>query len=126
MAELEAPMAHGAIADEGPHPIEHAHPGEITYIKVAVVLAIITMAEVAIWYIDWMHDHHVLIPALIILSAIKFVAVVGFFMHLRFDSRLFTYIFGGGLLITLSIVLALMALFHWHTIDYVHTLLTQD
>jgi cytochrome c oxidase subunit 4 len=119
-------MAHGAVADEGPHPIEHAHPGEITYIKVAIVLSMITLVEVVIWYIDWMHDHDVLIPALIILSTIKFVAVVGFFMHLRFDSRLFTYIFGGGLLITLSIVLALMALFRWHTIDYVRTLLTQD
>jgi cytochrome c oxidase subunit IV len=126
MAEMEAPMAHGAIADEGPHPIEHAHPGELTYIKVAITLAIITVIEVAIWYVDWMHDNHVLVPALLVLSAVKFVAVVGFFMHLRFDARLFTYIFASGLAVALSIVLALMALFHWHTIDYVRTLLTQD
>jgi cytochrome c oxidase subunit 4 len=124
VAELEALMAHGAIADEGPHPIEHAHPGERTYIKVAVTLAIITMVEVAIWYVDWLADHHVLVPALLILSAVKFVAVVGFFMHLKFDARLFTYIFGGGLTIALSIVLALMALFHWHGIEYVQELLT--
>ena len=125
MAELEASMAHGATIDEGPHPIEHTHPGERTYIKVAVILACITVVEVAIWYIDWMHDNHVLVPALIVLSAVKFVAVVGFFMHLRFDSRLFTYIFASGLAVALSIVLALMALFHWHTIDYVRRLLTQ-
>ena len=116
-------MAHGAVADEGPHPIEHEHPGEQTYIKVAVTLAIITVIEVAIWYIDWMHDNHVLVPALIALSTFKFVAVVGFFMHLRFDARLFTYIFASGLLVALSIVLALMALFRWHGIDYVSELL---
>jgi cytochrome c oxidase subunit 4 len=124
MAELEAPMAHGAIADEGPHPVEHAHPGVNTYIKVAVTLAFITLIEVAIWYVDWMQEHHVLVPALIVLSAIKFAAVVGFFMHLKFDSRLFTYIFGAGLAVALSIVLALMALFHWHGIDYVREMLT--
>jgi len=116
-------MAHGAIADEGPHPVEHAHPGEATYIKVAVTLAIITVIEVVIWYIDWMHDNHVLVPALIVLSTVKFVTVVGFFMHLRFDARLFTYIFASGLAVSLSIVLALMALFHWHGIDYVTSML---
>jgi cytochrome c oxidase subunit IV len=123
MAEMEA---HGAIADEGPHPVEHAHPGEMTYIKVAVTLAIVTLIEVVIWYIDWLHDNNVLVPALLVLSTFKFVAVVGFFMHLRFDARLFTYIFASGLAVALSIVLALMALFRWHGIDYVRTLLTQD
>jgi cytochrome c oxidase subunit 4 len=116
-------MAHGAIAEEGAHPVEHEHPGELTYIKVAVILAIITVIEVAIWYIDWMHEHHVLVPSLLTLSAIKFVAVVGYFMHLKFDSRLFAYIFGSGLAVSLSIVLALMALFHWHGIDYVRDFL---
>jgi cytochrome c oxidase subunit 4 len=117
-------MAHGAAVEEGPHPIEHAHPGERTYIKVAVTLAIITLIEVVIWYIDWMHENNLLVPALLVLSAIKFVAVVGFFMHLRFDARLFTYIFGSGLAVALSIILALMALFRWHGIDYVRQLIT--
>ena len=30
------------------HDVAHEHPGELTYIKVAAVLAIITVAEVAI------------------------------------------------------------------------------
>jgi cytochrome c oxidase subunit IV len=124
MAELEAPMAHGAIAEEGPHPVEHEHPRELTYIKVAAVLAFVTLIEVVIWYIDWMHEHNVLVPALLILSTFKFVAVVGYFMHLKFDSRLFTYIFSAGLGVALSIVLALVALFHWHGIDYVREMIT--
>jgi cytochrome c oxidase subunit 4 len=124
MAEMEAPMAHEVTADEYPHPVEHAHPGELTYIKVAVTLAIITAIEVAIWYIDWLHENNLLVPALLVLSAIKFVAVVGFFMHLRFDARLFTYIFASGLAVALSIILALMALFRWHGIDYVTAVFT--
>ena len=116
-------MAQEAIV-EGGTPHEHAHPGELTYIKVAVTLAIITMIEVAIWYIDWVKEHNILVPALLILSAIKFVAVVGFFMHLKFDDRRFTYMFGAGLAVAASIILALMALFHWHGIQYTTNLLT--
>ncbi|MFL5759850.1 MAG: cytochrome C oxidase subunit IV family protein [Thermomicrobiales bacterium] len=115
-------MAQSAIVEEGTvH--EHAHPGELTYIKVAVILAIITMVEVAIWYIDWMQEHHFLVPSLLILSGIKFTAVVGYFMHLKFDDRRFTYLFGSGLAVAASIILAIMALFHWHGIEYVTKLL---
>jgi len=116
-------MAQSVIAEE-PVVHEHEHPGEVTYIKVAVTLSIITMVEVAIWYIDWMHDTGLLVPTLLILSAIKFVAVVGFFMHLKFDDRRFTYMFGAGLAVAASIILALMALFHWHGIQYATNLLT--
>jgi hypothetical protein len=36
-------------------------------------------------------------PLLIVLMAIKFVIVAGFFMHLKFDTRLFTRLMFGGL-----------------------------
>jgi cytochrome c oxidase subunit 4 len=58
------------------------------------------------------------------LSICKFVLVVGYFMHLKFDNRLFTYIFGFGLAIALSVVLSLIALFHFHMIAYAHKLIT--
>jgi len=116
-------MAQSAIVEDGTHH-EHEHPGELTYIKVAVTLSIITMVEVAIWYINWFHDTGLLVPTLLILSAIKFVAVVGFFMHLKFDDRRFTYMFGAGLAVAASIILALMALFHWHGIQYAQKLIS--
>jgi cytochrome c oxidase subunit IV len=116
-------MAQSAIVEDGtPH--EHEHPGELTYIKVAVTLSIITMIEVAIWYVDWVRDVGLLVPTLLILSSIKFIAVVGFFMHLKFDDRRFTFMFGAGLAVAASIILALMALFHWHGIQYASNLLT--
>ena len=43
-------------------------------------------------------------PTLLILM------VVGFFMHLRFDSRLYRFMFGAGLVVTLGVYLALLAM----------------
>ena len=41
----------------------------------------------------------------------KFVLVVAFFMHLRFDNKLFTWIFGAGFVIGVAVFLAILALF---------------
>lgn len=63
---------------------EHAHPKEKVYVKVALWLAIITGMEIAISYITM--PNQAKIAALLILSLIKFTAVVGYFMHLKFDN----------------------------------------
>ena len=100
------------------HALEHAshagehEPGHLNargYTKVAIYLAVITIVEVAVYYIEALHG--VLPWILIVLSAVKFATVVAFFMHLRFDSKLFTFLFLGGLLIAGSVVLGLMTLF---------------
>jgi cytochrome c oxidase subunit IV len=96
----------------------HDHPGELTYVKVAIILAIITAVEVAIYYIPWVLESGVLVPALIVLSAVKFFIVVSYFMHLRFDDALLRRIFIFGLIFGGALILALMALFWWHGIDY--------
>lgn len=96
------------------HSPDHAqeHPGERTYINVAIILTIVTAVEVAIYYIEGLRDF--LVPMLIVLSVAKFVAVVGYFMHLKFDNRLFRWIFVLGLLVTASVVMALLAMFWTH------------
>ena len=86
----------------------HDHPGDGLYIRVAIILAIVTLIEVAIYYIPAFAG--VLVPVLIVLSVGKFVAVVGYFMHLKFDSRLFRWLFVAGLAISASVVLALIAM----------------
>ena len=45
-----------------------------------------------------------------ILSLAKFLMVVGFFMHLRYDSRLYRFMFAAGLVVTLGVYLALLAM----------------
>ena len=90
------------------HAVEHAHPGSRTYIVVALILSVITAVEVAVYYIPALLP--LIFPILLVLSAIKFVMVVGWFMHLKFDHVSFTWYFGGGLGLALSIVLALIVL----------------
>jgi cytochrome c oxidase subunit 4 len=79
------------------------------YVAVAVVLAIITAVEVAIYYVPELRG--VLVPVLLMLSLAKFSLVVMFFMHLKFDAKLFTGFFISGLLLAISVIMALIALF---------------
>lgn len=121
-------MAHGASGTVGQvaggHHAEHEHPGERTYIKIAVILAIITVVEVAIYYFDI--PRSVLVTALLIFSALKFVIVVGYFMHLKFDDRRLLWIFLGGLLLGGAILLALDVLQHHHPIDYAQDMIVEQ
>jgi cytochrome c oxidase subunit IV len=107
MSHSEQHVAH----DSGGHEtLEHAHPGAKTYTLVGVVLAIITATEV--WAYTFEPIRAALVPLLLVLSASKFVLVVGFYMHLKFDHPLFTGVFGFGLAVAGSIITALLFLFH--------------
>ena len=92
------------------HAEEHAHPPAMQYVLIAAILAIITAIEVATYYIEAIEP--VLVYILIVLSVLKFVIVVGYYMHLKFDNRLFTWIFGMGMLAGTSVVIAMIALFN--------------
>jgi len=64
---------------------------------IAVVLAVITAAEVAIYYVEGIES--LLVPMLIVFAFLKFFLVVSWFMHLRFDSKLFRRLFVTGLVL---------------------------
>jgi cytochrome c oxidase subunit 4 len=81
-----------------------------TYINVAVALAIITAVEVASLYIPGIPKGP-LVAGLLLMSALKFFLVVGFFMHLKYDANIMRTLFVGPLIIAILIILALMALF---------------
>jgi cytochrome c oxidase subunit 4 len=97
---------HGHSAE---HAVEHAHPGAKTYVLIGVVLAIITLAEVFFYTQESVREF--LVPLLLVLSASKFALVIGFYMHLKFDSPLFFGVFGFGLLVAGSVITALLFLF---------------
>lgn len=100
MAQTHDPHgAHGA----------HAHPDAKTYFQIAVILGLITAAEVAVIYIEPFRP--VLIPALLTMSAVKFALVALFYMHLKSDGPLLTGVFGFSLLLATAIILALVILF---------------
>ena len=102
--QVEAHGGNGEAAHTG-------HPTPATYFKVAMVLSILTAIEVAIFYITGLS--YGIIPILAILSIGKFVLVVMYYMHLKFDSKIFTGMFFFGMMVATGVVFALMALFGW-------------
>ena len=87
------------MADEG-----HAHPTTGQYVRIAVFLAVLTAIEVALFYIDEAWDMQGFDgPLLIGLSFVKFVAVIGWFMHLRYEKPLLSRFFAGGFILALAL-----------------------
>jgi len=97
------------MSDHAHEPHQHAHPTAKKYLGIAIILTIITVIEVAIFYIPSMH--HLLPPILLTLSALKFALVAMFYMHLKFDHRLYSWVFVVPMCFAAAIILALLALF---------------
>ena len=76
-----------------------------------MALAILTAVEVGIFYVTQIG--YAIIPVLAILSIGKFALVVMYYMHLKFDSKIFTGMFFFGMMVATGVVFALMALFGW-------------
>ena len=85
------------------------HPGPRQYIRIAIILAILTGLEVAIFY--WNTNPALMTFILLGLSAAKFTIVVAYFMHLKFDNSLFTALFVFPMIVMVSIMVVLLALF---------------
>ena len=71
-----------------------AHPTPRTYWIIAAILAGVTAIEIAVPYISALDP--IKVPLLWALAAIKFFAVVGFFMHLRYEKPLYRTLFFFG------------------------------
>jgi cytochrome c oxidase subunit 4 len=103
---------HGGITMKTPAPPEDEHKHHPTwkfYFLIGIVLTIITAVEVAIFYIPQLES--VLIPILIVLSVAKFIIVVMFYMHLRFDSPVFSRVFFAPLFLAVFVVVGMIILF---------------
>jgi len=91
-----------------PH-LEEEHAKYFTFFNVAMAMILITAIEIVIIYLPL---HEVLIfSSLFALSLVKFLAVIWWFMHLRWDKALCTILFMMGLFIATGTVAALMFLF---------------
>ena len=78
------------------------------YLLIGAILTVITAVELVVSYSE-LGD--LMIPILFLLSGVKFAAVVAFFMHLRFEARLFQYMFVGPLILAGAVLIALITLF---------------
>ena len=95
--------------ETSPGAVHTGHPTPLTYFKVAVTLSTITAAEVAIFYLDVLG--HAIIPVLVVLSSAKFALVAMFYMHLKYDARLFSGFFVGGIVLAFVVFIAVLGLF---------------
>lgn len=85
------------------------YPSPVEYVKVAAILFVLTALEVWMYYLEGDVPDGVITALLLIFSALKFVLVVSFYMHLKEDKPIFRRLFVLGLvaaLILYSVVLA--------------------
>ncbi len=87
-----------------------AHKPNSFYIQVAVALAVITAVEVGLYYLN---IGKLFMPALLILMVVKFLTVVSVFMHLKFDHKLFSYLFYSGLFLAVGVYIAALMTFRF-------------
>ncbi len=104
----EHPEVNAEYATEAALASRHAHPSDAQYALIALALAVLTGIEVGVYYLK---SSNLTIGVLLVLMAMKFVLVVAFFMHLRFDSKILRRVFVGGLTIAVSVYVVILLMF---------------
>ena len=98
-----APASHAA----------HDHSHDVSkyqiYVKIAMLLAVITGVEIIAVYLPF--AKWLIITALVVLSTVKFMFVIFYFMHLRWDKPFCTILFFIGLVLASGTMWALLTLF---------------
>jgi len=75
------------------------------YLYVFIALAAFTLIETLVSYVQ---QEAIKLPTLIVLSVIKVVLVLLYFMHLKTDSKVYAYLFIGGCLLAIPLILVIM------------------
>ena len=83
------------------------HPTPKRYVQIAIVLGILTAIEIALYYTEDIVGVFT-DPILIILAVGKFIIVVGWFMHLRFENKMVNRFFAGGMILALFLFAIVM------------------
>lgn len=83
------------------------HPSPSQYIAIGLILGVVTAAEVAVYYVDALEG--ALLGILMVLSAMKLILVALWFMHLRFDNRLFSILFSSGVVLAVLLFIVVLS-----------------
>ena len=87
-----------------------------TFINLAFLMTALTGIELVLVFLPF--NPHLIFWSLLILSLVKFIGVIFWFMHLIYDKPLYTYSFLAGMIITTGIIIALMLLFSPSKVDH--------
>ena len=96
--------ATAAVHDHG-HDANKFH----IYVQIAMLLAVITGVEIIAVYLPF--AKWLIVTALVVLSTVKFMFVIFYFMHLRWDKPFCTILFFIGLILAGGTMWALLQLF---------------
>ena len=102
------------MSSPAPAAVAHDHGHDESkfqiYVQIAMLLAVITGVEIIAVYLPF--AKWFLVTALVILSTVKFMFVIFYFMHLRWDKPFCTILFFIGLVLAAGTMWALLALFN--------------
>ena len=79
------------------------------YVQIAMLLAVITGVEIIGVYLPF--AKWIVVTALVVLSTVKFMFVIFYFMHLRWDKPFCTILFFIGLVLAGGTAWALLSIF---------------
>ena len=82
-----------------------AHPTAGVYLVVALVLTVLTVLEIGVYVFNF--PALLLVSLLLVLSAMKFYLVAGYYMHLKYDSLVYTLFFASPLILAVLILFSL-------------------
>lgn len=112
---LPNPPNEGPFGDAGPPVLAWLNrltyggrvPTPLFYTIIGVGLGVLTVIEV--WFFT-MRDSFgaFFVTVMLLLALFKFVVVVAFFMHLRFDKNLLSLVFASGLIIAIAIFVIML------------------
>jgi len=87
--------------------VAEGHPDPAEYVRVALGLVVLELLELVVFYFDALGDSA--LAFLLLLTVLQFALVAMWFMHLRFDSRLFSMLFVGGLILVAALFMIVLA-----------------
>ena len=93
---------------------QHAHPGLGFYLVIGVILLVFTGLEI-LGYVGEtknLYSSGAAAAIILVLSAAKFFSVVAYYMHLKFDNKLFTGIFVFPAMLAMLVIGGMILLFH--------------
>lgn len=95
----------------------HEHPSDLLYVKIALILGAITALEVGTYFLNDASTA-LLLALLMPMMVIKFVVVASYFMHLKYDNRIFRRVFGFGLILAIIVFAMALTTFEFWNQDY--------
>jgi cytochrome c oxidase subunit 4 len=100
----------------------HDHPSDASYVKIALILGVITALEVGTYFWEDLFGSQpsttALIATLFPMMIAKFAIVCGWFMHLRYDNPLFRRVFVFGLILAIFVYAIMGLAFEFFSDDY--------